>query len=552
MIHRPITIILLFFLIVFAGCAKSPVGIGKNNGETTISPEKMESRRENASAGLAKDSDISGEYKAKSHYIPRAIPAGTPIPKDPPVFSALNRNDLKELKRILKKNPESVNTKTDRQMMEYITDKKPVGYIFYCAGSGHWSPGNEYTPLIGFYHYHKGATLLQVASAQGNSEAVKILLSKGVDINALNSSETNALCYAIIYNRRNIVKILIENNVDIKARVFNRAIPLHIASWSNTAKIGKMLIEQGADISAKDKFGCTPLHYAAFTGSMDMVKLLVARGAKIDDEDKSMRTPINYAEYEHHKEIKDYLEESLEKEKAFNALYDGDYSKLKEMVERNPKLLYATTDKPKFEAAKDIDMKDQYTFYCSGKCHPDPYLVHMVSRGKSCGNTSLLHVAASHKSSEPVKILLNEGVNPDIRDNSGRNALYPAITYNCDENVRLLFDKGLNVNSRDNINATPLFIAASTNNADIGKLLIEQGGKVNVKDEYGATPLHYAAFTGSMDMVKLLVDSGAKKNVKDNYKHTPLDYAKSENKREIYKYLKEYRKKDYDGQKTEK
>ena len=52
------------------------------------------------------------------------------------------------------------------------------------------------------------------ASRQGNLEAVKLLIDKGVDVNARNRSGSSALIVAAYTNRPGVVKALLETGAD--------------------------------------------------------------------------------------------------------------------------------------------------------------------------------------------------------------------------------------------------------------------------------------------------------------------------------------------------
>lgn len=57
--------------------------------------------------------------------------------------------------------------------------------------------------------------------------------------------------------------------------------------------------------------------------------------------------------------------------------------------------------------------------------------------------------------------------------------------------VRLLLEEGANPNIMDKRNASPLHIAADTGQVEVMRMLINGGSQVNCRDRGGSTPLHW-------------------------------------------------------------
>ena len=60
-------------------------------------------------------------------------------------------------------------------------------------------------------------------------------------------------------------------------------------------EIVKLLIKEGADVNARDKYGGTALMAAANNGHTEIAKILIGRGAKVDAVDHSHRTALLFA-----------------------------------------------------------------------------------------------------------------------------------------------------------------------------------------------------------------------------------------------------------------
>ncbi len=127
-----------------------------------------------------------------------------------------------------------------------------------------------------------GKTLLLTASFYGHSDIVRLLIEKGADVNL--RSTITALMGASNRGHVDVVKILLERNAQLEARSENGMTALMFASQGGYANIVKLLLDKGANVNSKMEDGTTALKLASDKGYADVVTLLLQGGAEVGCE----------------------------------------------------------------------------------------------------------------------------------------------------------------------------------------------------------------------------------------------------------------------------
>lgn len=126
------------------------------------------------------------------------------------------------------------------------------------------------------------------------------------------------------------------------------------------------------------------------------------------------------------------------------------------------------------------------------------------------GSTPLLY-ATLYGDAESVRLLLEAGAGPNIRNEAGATALMWAVD-DLDKS-RLLIRSGADVNARSDDGRTPLLIATTwPGSYDVVKLLLDhQANPSQTVSSYKGplTPLRLAAEAGDEAMLRLLLERGA-------------------------------------------
>ena len=129
------------------------------------------------------------------------------------------------------------------------------------------------------------------------------------------------------------------------------------------------------------------------------------------------------------------------------------------------------------------------------------------------GGATPLMVAALHAGVDCMRLLLDQGADPNARNGAEATALMWAAG-DLDK-VRLLLARGAQVNVASENGKTPLMIAARhEGSAAVVRSMLEKGADVNAKDNQGSNALMQAATAGDVETLNLLLAKGANINAK--------------------------------------
>lgn len=122
----------------------------------------------------------------------------------------------------------------------------------------------------------QGATPLLLAAANGNAEAIPVLVEGRADPQIRTTAHTPPLHVAAGVHR----------NPDVPLTPEDRQLGVEAA---------RLLVDLGADVNALGEYGWTALHGAAYNGFDEMIEFLVAQGADMEIMDQFGQTPLSIA-----------------------------------------------------------------------------------------------------------------------------------------------------------------------------------------------------------------------------------------------------------------
>ena len=142
------------------------------------------------------------------------------------------------------------------------------------------------------------------------------------------------------------------------------------------------------------------------------------------------------------------------------------------------------------------------------------HLLHRNGSSVDLGRQTPLFSAACRGDLEMVQVLLDYKADVDSRNGCDATPLVVA-SYKAHPQtlhvVRLLLENGANPNARSDFGTTPLYAASSRGNLELVCLLLKYGADVEQEGENGKTPFQIASEEGRHEVANLLLDHGARR-----------------------------------------
>jgi ankyrin repeat protein len=301
---------------------------------------------------------------------------------------------------------------------------------------------------------HDGRTLLMLSARTGSVDALRLLLSKGANVNAVETrTGTTALMWAALENRAEAVRVLTNAGADVNARSKITAYPhtppgvigdaleegysyvgqtvlpkggwtaLMYAARQGARDAARALVDCGADLNVADQDGTPALTFAIVNGHYDVAALLVEKGADVNQPDRTGATPL-YSAVDMHTLVTSFGRPELPRivtegsAGAAKMLLAHGADPNKPLKTKVLKRTYQAGDArlaegatPLMRAAKAGDLVMMALLVESG-ADPD--------RTNAAGETAL-HVAANLP--KVVRFLTDEGASTDIKNGKGQTPL---------------------------------------------------------------------------------------------------------------------------------
>lgn len=275
----------------------------------------------------------------------------------------------------------------------------------------------------------EGWTPLMLAVSEHRAGIAALLLEHGADPSITSIDGQAPLHKAASSDDEEITLMLVDAGVDVNAKVSMRSpfnagdTSLHLALAEGHGGLAMRLLGLGADPVARNSLGRTPMHLAAYGGLGDVAHALINAGAGIDARDVKGDSPLHMA------------------------MAGGQAPMALELIERG------------------ADIHAPYTGVLPMPGAPGAYTY--------AEHWPPILIAARYDQHGVARVLLERGVEPDVRDAEGDTALHVAARFGSAHVARLLVDAGADVLARNAEGLSPLDIAGAEGHRAVWRILDE-------------------------------------------------------------------------------
>lgn len=333
-----------------------------------------------------------------------------------------------------------------------------------------------------------------------SKDQLENLIVKNTNLIDVRKEGKTPLHQACLKGRYDIVEVLLKYHANPSIQDEDGRNALHMAAEKGSADIIKLLMEKGCDPNARDKEGYSPLFIACEAGHDAAVKALVlgveVDGKKVCSTIDAKNGPENWTALHVAATnccpsiIRFLMENGLDP----NATNDNDETPLLWACQAGK----AETARALIEGVTVNGKKVCTRLDCTIE-----------------GDNDYLFSAAFHGFPEVIRLLLEKGLNPNVKTQEGASSLYIACAKGHVKAAEALLD-GVMVNGArvcaivDDKNAkderTALHGAANEGSASVIPLLISRGFDPNARTKDGITPLFLACQRGHKDAVEALLN----------------------------------------------
>lgn len=135
------------------------------------------------------------------------------------------------------------------------------------------------------------------------------------------------------------------------------------------------------------------------------------------------------------------------------------------------------------------------------------------------------------KGYEMVNFLLQNGADPELRDDRGNTAIIKALGLNRSKAAAIIMKYKPNLFAANDYGYSPIGLASKNNEIALVKEMLKRGVPADYrhKNQWGAyfslTPLMQATFRNHIEMINLLLDNGADISIRSKKGFSALDFA---------------------------
>ncbi|XP_067668390.1 putative ankyrin repeat protein RF_0381 [Haliotis asinina] len=360
-----------------------------------------------------------------------------------------------------------------------------------------------------------GRTPMMAAAWNRHSDVVDLLVKENANVTLVDDHKNTVLHYACRGGDIETVEFVISlNAVGINSKGYKTGTPLMVAAQHGHRKVVELLLRNGANASYVDVVGDNLLIWACEGGDVETVKLVLSLNiVDVNSHGCRSKTPVIEAAQHGHRDVVEFLVKK-----------GADVTQVDDIGENT---LHWACEGGDLETVKLLLSLNIVDINSHGWRSRTPVMVAarygsaqvvelLVTKGADVSlvdgvKDNILHYACRGGDIETVKLVLSLNV-VDI-NSRGQNSQTPVIVAAQGKHrdiVELLVTEGADVSLVDNSRTNILHWACLAGDLETVKLVLSlHAADINARIDYGSTALEIARFGRRPQLVDLLVSNGA-------------------------------------------
>lgn len=320
-----------------------------------------------------------------------------------------------------------------------------------------------------------------IEQRESHFEMIKELIRLGVNVEAVDNREENALFYATRSENRELINLLLESsNFNLNHENFNgdTVLLILVIGGIKNSDLIKLYLQKGADPVKENSYG------------KSIIEILI---------DIILHSQ-NRKELDFEYEI--LLNEDAEYPTVLEGLLRNCPIDINKLNSKGEPLFFESILHFNFKLFKILRIKN----------------INLNQIDKDGNNIIFKLMEYNYKNLikdkklylNTIKSLVNSGVDINAKNNEGLTALHVAVTEKCEYTIRLLLELRADCFARDKKGRSIMHSCIWKNTTKYFKLLHHYNKEIiNLPDAFGIRPINYAAFMGKKDLVIEMLDEGA-------------------------------------------
>lgn len=303
----------------------------------------------------------------------------------------------------------------------------------------------------------------------------------GADVNQKDKNG-NTLLHQFADKDPKTLRFLLEKGLSPHEVNKRREMPLHIAAQKGSVEHIQMLVQHGVLLEEKDLNGKTPLHFAAIAGQEAIAQYLLEKGANFEALSNEKENVLHFAITSGCIDLVEYFLSEISASISNQSSSSSGSLDTPPLATQIPSFgSWLRRDSKSLSVSNDLKLRSKGSFIGTVGDHrlQNTPLRSLLNQKDADGKTPLHKAVWGDPKPEIVDLLLQQRVDPNIRNHYGYTPLHWAAKHGHLESIKLLLAHQTDYTILNTNGDTPLDLAIKWGQDEVFRLFLMQGMPVS-------------------------------------------------------------------------